>query len=55
MAEGETDRTLEIMRQVIEEKKRKSASQRSGAPGKGPAGSAHPGMKKRKKGGLSPK
>lgn len=48
--------TIEKMRQLIEEKKKKSASQgivrRGGESG---FGASHPGNKKQKKGGLPPK
>lgn len=46
-----TSKTLEIMKQLIEEKKKKSASQSSGKRGPANVGSAHPGKKHQKKTG----
>lgn len=53
---NQDDKTLEMMRQIIEEKKKKSASQgkiRHG--GENRFGGSNPGNKKQKKGGLPPK
>jgi hypothetical protein len=44
-------KTLEIMKKIIEDKKKKSASQSSAKRAPYSVGSAHPGVKKRKKGG----
>lgn len=52
----ENNKGLEIMRQLIEKKKEKSASQ--GSMKRGPEdrfGTSSPGNKKNKKGGLPPK
>lgn len=50
------DKNLEIMRQIIEKKKEKSASQGSIKQGPGDRfGTSSPGNKKQKKGGLPPK
>jgi len=52
----EKDSNIELMRQVIEKKKQKSASQ--GSTKRGPDdrfGATSPGNKKQKKGGLPPK
>lgn len=52
----ENSNAIEKMRQIIEEKKKKSASQgRVGRKGDAFYGSSHPGNKKQKKGGLPPK
>lgn len=52
----EKDKNVEMMRQIIEKKKEKSASQ--GSIKRGPEdrfGTTSPGNKKQKKGGLPPK
>lgn len=52
----EKDQNIEMMRQIIEKKKEKSASQ--GSVKRGPEdrfGTTSPGNKKQKKGGLPPK
>ncbi|MEA4925193.1 MAG: hypothetical protein VB084_07745 [Syntrophomonadaceae bacterium] len=52
----EKNQDIEVMRQIIEKKKQKSASQ--GSVKRGPEdrfGTTSPGRKKQKKGGLPPK
>lgn len=52
----ENNNAIEKMRQIVEEKKKKSATQgRAGRKGEAFNGNSHPGNKKQKRGGLPPK